>query len=203
MQKYASADIRSVACGAILSKRSSVMSYTDAELETFTYYAGFWKRWSAYMLDSLLIFAVMFIITHSIEIVFKHNQIRAVLYFIFFLIYFVLFENSRLQATLGKRMMGIKVCGYNGQLLSFWRVLIRTLAKLVLIWLPFSLLDAIYEGRKSAMDDQIMVFAPFFILFAMCAFTKYKQTLYDYIAGSVVVCQIKAKRGEYWNESEN
>lgn len=46
-------------------------------------------------------------------------------------LYYSAMESSREQATVGKRIMGIIVCGSDGRRLSFPRAAIRTLAKVL------------------------------------------------------------------------
>ena len=80
----------------------------------------------------------------------------------FWLFYFVYAESSPWQATLGKKIVGIKVTDLNGQRISFWRSLARDLAKNV-----------------SNLT--------FGIGYLMCIWTEQKQCLHDKIASCLVV----------------
>ena len=80
-------------------------------------------------------------------------------------IYFAWMESSSWQATLGKKMLGIRVTDLGGRRISFARASGRYLAKLI----------------SSAV---------FCIGFIMAAFTEKKQALHDIIAGTLVVERI-------------
>ena len=77
-------------------------------------------------------------------------------------LYFTLMESSSMQATLGKKLVGIRVTDLNGQRITFGRAAGRYLGKLV-----------------SAMILMIG--------FLMAAFTARKQALHDIMAGTLVV----------------
>ena len=76
--------------------------------------------------------------------------------------YFALQYASRHQATFGMRVVGVKICNYEYQRLSFWHATGRYFATL------FSYIT-LYVG------------------FLMAAFTRRKQTLHDMIAKTYVV----------------
>ena len=82
--------------------------------------------------------------------------------FFFTWLYFALQESGAHQATIGKRMMGLRVFDMNGQRISFGRASGRYFAKIL-----------------SAL---ILL-----IGFVMIAFTARKQGLHDMIAGTVVL----------------
>jgi hypothetical protein len=77
-------------------------------------------------------------------------------------LYYALMESSELQATLGKRALGIKVTDLEGNRISFGRASVRLLGHIV---------SGITLG----------------IGFAMAVFTNKRQTLHDKIAGTLVV----------------
>lgn len=76
-------------------------------------------------------------------------------------VYFALCESSSIQATLGKRMIGIKVTDTQGKRISLTRALVRFFAA-SLSWLTFNL------GH------------------ALAAWTPERRALHDYIAGTRV-----------------
>ena len=78
------------------------------------------------------------------------------------LLYFALMESSSMQATLGKKLVGIKVTDARGDRISFWRAVGRYLGKIV-----------------STMTLMIG--------FLMAAFTKKRQALHDMIASTLVL----------------
>ena len=83
-------------------------------------------------------------------------------YFVVWWLYFALMESSSNQATLGKKLLGIKVTDMAGQPLSFIHAAGRQLAGLI-----------------TSMT--------FYIGYLMAAFTGRKQALHDIIAGAVIV----------------
>jgi uncharacterized RDD family membrane protein YckC len=76
-------------------------------------------------------------------------------------LYFALMESSSYQATLGKKVFGLKVCGADGARISFKKASLRFFVKYI-CW-------------------------PLFFLFAVIFFTEKKQTLHDLAAGTIVV----------------
>ena len=46
-------------------------------------------------------------------------------------LYYSLFESSARQATIGMRLLGLRVTGLNGERISFGRALLRTVVKLI------------------------------------------------------------------------
>ena len=134
--------------------------------------AGFWKRFVAIMIDSVILGALTFLLMmgvgmviggmmHNPELMAKFSQFGMLMDVVMFWLYFALQESSRLQATLGKRLLGIYVTDGNGERLTFIRATIRYFSKY---------LSSI-----------------FMIGFIMAAFTKNKQGLHDLIADTLVV----------------
>ncbi|GFK92601.1 hypothetical protein NNJEOMEG_00426 [Fundidesulfovibrio magnetotacticus] len=79
-------------------------------------------------------------------------------------LYYALQESSPVQATLGKRIMGLKVMDLEGRRISFGRATGRYAAKLL-------------SGGLLLLG------------YAMILFTKKRQGLHDLLAGTVVVCR--------------
>jgi uncharacterized RDD family membrane protein YckC/Tfp pilus assembly major pilin PilA len=105
-------------------------------------YAGFWKRFVAYILDFVLLSVLYFFIGS---------------YLILLLItwlYYALMESSSSQATLGKMALGIKVVDMKGNRISFLRATGRLLGK-ILSSLIFSIgyIMAGLTSRKQALHD--------------------------------------------------
>lgn len=92
---------------------------------------------------------------------FKYFMIINLLFFIMSILYFGLLTSSKIQGTIGKRLLGIKVVDGKGNRISFSRAI----------------------GRYFAM----MVSCFMFIGFIMAAFTEKKQALHDYIANTFVI----------------
>jgi uncharacterized RDD family membrane protein YckC len=157
-------------------------------------YAGFWLRFGAYIVDSLLVGVVMLII-FAIVIGFigfgtirdqfeefgrTANQPNPVFpVFIIFLYFTVLacglvlgwlyyagMESSEHQGTLGKMALGLVVTDINGQRLSFGRASGRFFARIITSFVPLG------------------------IGFIMAGFTEKKQALHDMIASCLVLRKI-------------
>ncbi len=127
-------------------------------------YAGFWRRAGAYVIDYMLV-AVVFSIFSRAFAGPSHPQtsgLTSLCLLIAGCLYYVLLESSSMQATLGKRAVGIKVTDLPGERIDFGRAL----------------------GR---MFGHILSFITFSIGFAMVVFTERRQTLHDKLAGTLVV----------------
>lgn len=150
-------------------------------------YAGFWRRAVALLIDTFVISipcSVVYIILMFSQL-FRIGNSEAlktspdagaeaaltlvgtvfffqVLVFVFFWLYFALQESGKAQATLGKRVMGIKVVGADGGRISFWHATGRLLGKMV--------------------SNMTLYFG-----YYMAGFTRKRQALHDLMAGTYVV----------------
>ncbi|MFN5171224.1 MAG: RDD family protein [Cyclobacteriaceae bacterium] len=150
-----------------------------------TNYAGFWKRLLAAIIDGILIGIVQWVILVPIlaamgigaasnmenmgdDPAAMMGAITAifgavnVIVTVVWVLYHTLMESSKMQATVGKMALSIKVTDVNGAKLDFVKALIRNLSKIV--------------------STMIL-----FIGYIMAAFTEKKQGLHDIIAGTLVV----------------
>ncbi len=152
-------------------------------------YAGFWKRFVAYIIDSIIIGmgSVVLLVPLLAAIglgVFSMNNINsyydsetAVGFLLAMLaayallvlgimaagwLYFALMESSGQQGTLGKMAVGIKVTDVNGTRVTFARATGRYFAKFI---------SSLTMG----------------VGYAMAGFTQQKQALHDIIAGCLVI----------------
>ena len=145
-------------------------------------YAGFWRRLGAILIDFALLAAAMAAIgwlglpiyqrhesvvgmadgsfTASFKV--DYNSLGMVIGVLLWWLYFALLESSRLQATLGKLALAIKVTTLDGRRIGFWRATLRTIAK----YLSAAIL---------------------LIGFIMAGLTRRKQALHDLLAGTLVV----------------
>jgi len=142
------------------------------------HYAGFWIRFVAYMIDSIIVNIGIIIISFILGVLIGitvvltggDQQTGAILGGIvgFFVgivggwLYFALQYASRFQATLGMRCVGVQVVDYNYQRISFGRATGRFFAKII--------------------SGIILM-----IGYIMIAFTEKKQGLHDFMAGTYVV----------------
>ncbi|MGQ0799823.1 MAG: RDD family protein [Pseudomarimonas sp.] len=159
--------------------RAAAPEFSQSELQArseYVIHAGFLRRWAALILDSIILgialMAVMMIIAIPLglfsfnsggdEFVAAAQGIYYLLYFIAAPLYYAGQESSAAQATLGKRVIGIKVCDLEGRPLSFMHAL----------------------GRWAAAA---LSYLTMYIGFFMAAFTEKKQALHDLIASTYVV----------------
>ncbi len=147
-------------------------------------YAGFWKQTLAGIIDVLILsvpsgIVAMLVTGMQVFSLFSLNDnpasllnlvsswiigpiIASVLNLVICWLYQAFMESSKLQATLGKMALGIKVVGKEGQRISFARATGRFFAQ----WI-------------SAI--------PFYFGFFMAGFTKKRQALHDMITSTYVV----------------
>ncbi|MDX2476437.1 MAG: RDD family protein [Gammaproteobacteria bacterium] len=134
-------------------------------------YGGFWKRVIAYLIDAFIIaFPVTMIFgtvipevlkTENVEVTTVTVSMPQIIMLVASWIYFAGLESSVWQATIGKKILGMKVTDVAGQRINFVKATVRYVAK----------------------------FLSSFILmigFIMVAFTAKKRGLHDFIAGTFV-----------------
>ena len=135
-------------------------------------FAGFWRRAAALLIDKLLLGAInlslcmLFLVVagqgpdgENLRAIFPAS---AVFGFVFQWLYFTLTESSPLRATLGKAVIGIAVTDRQGRRISWLRA------------------NGRYWGK-------ILSSLPFGFGWLMAGFTRRKQALHDFIAGTLVV----------------
>jgi uncharacterized RDD family membrane protein YckC len=141
-------------------------------------YAGFWLRVVAIIIDGLVfspLSIISLLLQHWAQSVEQNSPNSALMLGIGLLLiadglfilvarwlYFALMESSSWQATLGKKALGLRVTGMDGQRIGFGRATGRYFGKIL-----------------SALT--------LFIGFMMAGFTPRKQALHDMIAGTLVV----------------
>jgi uncharacterized RDD family membrane protein YckC len=133
-------------------------------------YAGFWKRFAAFLIDVIILGTGIFILRAILLLLFPNRGsgfafflvFAAPISLIFGWIYYAVMESTPVQATLGKMILGIKVTGIKCECLSFGRATARYFAK---------------------------IFSAVFLClgFLMAAWTQKKQGLHDIIAGTLVI----------------
>lgn len=153
--------------GAILTNPAQPQA-----VEPIVFYAGFWKRFAAMILDGLVMLISSFLIgaligvmvgvSHGGSHTASTGALGNVASILLSWLYFALMESSEKQATLGKMAVGIKVVDLQGKRISFGRASGRFFAKIV-------------------------SFVILYIGFLMAAFTKKKQALHDMMASCLVV----------------
>lgn len=136
------------------------------------FYAGFWKRLAAVLIDWVFVAMPIFILTFQIghryalstqdsdEVVFENLGRLAGIIGVW--LYFAVLESSAKQGTLGKMALRVKVVDIDGRRISFARATGRHFAKII---------SGLILG----------------IGFIMVAFTSKKQGLHDIMANCLVV----------------
>ena len=152
-------------------------------------YAGFWKRFVAYVIDSIIVgiggivilipfFAAIGVSVFSMNNTDSYSDSGEAVRFLLAMLaayvllivgilaagwlYFALMESSGQQGTLGKMAISIKVTDLSGNRISFGRASGRYFGKIV---------SSLALG----------------IGYLMAGFTQQKQALHDIIAGSLVI----------------
>jgi uncharacterized RDD family membrane protein YckC len=135
-------------------------------------YAGFWLRFWAYLIDCVILGVIPVLIAVIMApLFFTGGAGVAMLGGVIFLfpviltegwLYYALMETSSYQATIGKRALGLKVTGMNGEPISFGKASIRYFGKI--------------------LSHMILS-----IGYIMAAFTEKKQALHDILAGCLVI----------------
>jgi uncharacterized RDD family membrane protein YckC len=145
-------------------------------------YAGFWLRFVAYLIDGfvsglafLILLIPLFVLTGAGAALSKigsgediDNDVAAFLsigflfgfFGIIFLVswlYHALSESSSWQATLGKKMLNLKVTDMTGQPISFGRASGRFFAKIITGMIPLMIgyIIAGFTEKKQAIHDMI------------------------------------------------
>lgn len=146
-------------------------------------YAGFWKRFAALAIDSLVVGIVYYALLIAAVLVLGLGiagfgadsgaagagvmGLLALVYLVYPVIsglYYAGFESSARQATLGKMAVGIKVTDDHGRRLSRGQALAR--------W-----------------ASHLLCYLTIYIGYLMAAFTERKRGLHDRVAGTLVVDQ--------------
>ncbi len=141
-------------------------------------YAGFILRFFAFLVDSVILGFIPFLLVipevmpaidletvstkQLIAMLVESSLLTYLAFFVIHWLYFAIMESSKLQATLGKLMLGLKVSNIHGQRVTFLKSTARY------VWRLLSVLTL-------------------FLGFVLAGFTSKKQTLHDLLAGCLVL----------------
>jgi uncharacterized RDD family membrane protein YckC len=135
------------------------------EVQTSAGYAGFWLRFCAVLIDTLILFVVNFVIGFVIGLTLAlaaggigpgERVLMNILSIVIGWLYSALQESSAAQATIGKRAVGIFVTDTQGQRISFARATGRHFAKILsALILLIGYIMAAFTERKQALHDQM------------------------------------------------
>ncbi len=146
----------------------NTMGENDSVNSIANFYAGFWRRFAAFLIDYLIVIipSVVILIFAGFfsdeELINDYGIVVRLFYIIIFWLYFSLMESSQLQGTIGKLSLKIKVTDTNGERIRFGKATGRHFCKI---------LSGFVLG----------------IGFALAGITKQKQALHDILANSLVV----------------
>ncbi len=160
-------------CGDQLSRRA----VDDGPIETVEY-AGFWRRFAATIIDSILLNIVTMIVglivgirpgmlygENLVDVARPRLAVFSLITVAIAWLYYTLLESSSWRATLGKMALGIRVTDMRGNRISFGRANGRYWAKI--------------------LSSVILM-----IGYLMAAFTERKQALHDILAATLVVVRL-------------
>jgi uncharacterized RDD family membrane protein YckC len=123
-------------------------------------FAGFWRRFAAYAIDYLLVLlggTVLGAVAIQAGLVADGTQGRFTLWLVVgYFLYCTLLESSPWQATVGKRVIGVKVVNRRGERIGFARAAVRFVAKLLSVLTLFvGYLLIVVTRRRQALHDLI------------------------------------------------
>jgi uncharacterized RDD family membrane protein YckC len=165
-----------------------------------SYYASINKRFVAILIDGIFLNIMFFIACGKAP-----NPVNSPAGFVMYSIlttligwiYFAGMESSDLQATFGKRVLGIIVTNTNGNKISFGRATGRYFAKSIflVVWIVAAFIAVMAQSTGGDTSPYwgvsgllfIVGLLLFFIGYLMAGFTPEKQALHDIIARCLVV----------------
>lgn len=181
----------STGAAANLSHYSPSRAHHDRDVVN----AGFWRRWVAFMVDQLVIVLPLLALTLLIGWAggaFRNiaqgdvgglHGLYSFLYFFVAALYYSLQESGTHQATIGKRLLGIKVTDLAGKRITLPRALLRWLsAGLSYITLYIGFLMAAFTHEKRALHDFIMDTR----VVDRWAYTRYPERQRERLSGWVI-----------------
>jgi uncharacterized RDD family membrane protein YckC len=158
-------------------------------------YAGFWLRFVAAIIDGIILAVVNFVLTMILGAIFGLNGIYIVVIVSYLitgvlgLLYWSMLESGPGQATLGKRVLRLKVTNMSGGRIDFATAVMRSWVH----WLAYFLLIVdVVVGLPFFVNGNLGLLSGLVALAAlvsaiMIAFTPMKQGFHDQIAKTLVV----------------
>ncbi len=125
-------------------------------------HAGFGIRLVAFFIDGLILSFAFGLISFATGMQFNSGIFQviynpgSVLSFLLAMSYFVYFETSEKQATLGKSIMGLKVIKQNGSKMMMKDSILRYIGKILSAFIfMIGYIMAIFDEEKRALHDRI------------------------------------------------
>src|SRR5688572_30028298 len=94
-------------------------------------YGGFWIRFLAYVVDSLIVGIGFFLIVMLLGVMGLELFGAELIFLLLGIFYWAFMHSSARQATYGKSLVGLKVTGLAGERITVARALAREVAKIV------------------------------------------------------------------------
>ena len=130
---------------------------------TGTQYGGFWVRFLAFLADSAIVFVISsaLLVGAAMALAPSDMTLAAISIWVLGFLYWPVLHASRLNATFGKAILGLRVTRFDGRRISFLRALWREIAK-------------------------VFSSAVFLLGYVIAAVTPRKQALHDLMAATYV-----------------
>jgi uncharacterized RDD family membrane protein YckC len=118
-----------------------------------TNYAGFWERFAAAFIDSILVGIVAALLN---LFVFKDSIVGALVNLSWQWLYYALQESGVHQATLGKRALNLKVTNLAGNRISFGQATGRYFGKIIsAVILLIGYFMMLWDDKKQTLHDKM------------------------------------------------
>ena len=116
------------------------------------FYAGFWLRVSAFLIDGFILTVLDYII---IDNIFSNELQRIGASMVVMWLYFTLLNASSWKGTIGKKFVGIELVDYQYQIISLKQANIRYFSSIVSALLFPLYLTVIFSKKKQTIHDMI------------------------------------------------
>ncbi|MCB0819025.1 MAG: RDD family protein [Bacteroidetes bacterium] len=129
------------------------IDYEASGLAANVEYGGFWIRFLAALIDGILLSVVNGILMFILG---QQSVLYNIISILIGWFYYAYMESSTEQATLGKKALGLKVTGLNGERISFANATGRYFSKIIsAIILLIGFIMAAFDDQKRALHDRI------------------------------------------------
>ena len=143
---------------------------TSADVKFEPKYAGFWRRFGAFILDTIILSLVTLVVGWSILLFagftidqeyLGESDISAfdfvnIIGFFIGSLYFVILEGSSMQATFGKRAFDLKVTNLSGGRITVGKAIGRYISKIVSgMTLFIGFLMVVWTDKKQGLHDMM------------------------------------------------
>ena len=120
-------------------------------------YAGFWLRTAAFILDGIILYiprTIIYWLSIASNISPNPEQTGALVNLLITWAYFAILPSCPLQATLGMKICGLRVCDYDYQKISFSKSALRSIGMFVsVIILMVGCIIVAFTQKKQALHD--------------------------------------------------